>query len=63
MAGADEDLLTTLKARGLFDNCTDESGLRDALQLPIKIYCGFDPTADALTIAFRCGAQRELRGG
>ena len=48
MAGADEDLLTTLKARGLFDNCTDESGLRDALQLPIKIYCGFDPTADSL---------------
>ena len=27
-------------ARGLFDNCTDESGLRDALQLPIRYIVG-----------------------
>ena len=43
-----EDVITTLKARGLFDNCTDESGFAEALQKPLKVYCGFDPTADSL---------------
>jgi tyrosyl-tRNA synthetase len=42
------DLLSTLKARGLYDNCTDEVGLLEALRKPVKVYCGFDPTADSL---------------
>jgi len=46
--GADFDLLATLKARGLYDNCTDENGFLEALRRPTKVYCGFDPTADSL---------------
>ena len=42
------DLITALKERGLFDNCTDESSFVEALQKPLKVYCGFDPTADSL---------------
>lgn len=41
-------LLENLKARGLFENCTDEEGLEQSLSTPIKVYCGFDPTADSL---------------
>ena len=47
-SASDEDLITTLKARGLFDSCTDETSLAEALQKPLKVYCGFDPTADSL---------------
>ena len=46
--GSTTDLIATLKERGLFDNCTDESSFVEALQKPLKVYCGFDPTADSL---------------
>jgi tyrosyl-tRNA synthetase len=41
-------LLEILKTRGLFENCTDEEALEQSLSTPIKVYCGFDPTADSL---------------
>ncbi len=48
------DLIDELKWRGLLKDCTDESGLRSHLadpdKAPRKIYAGFDPTADSLTI-------------
>lgn len=48
------DLIDELKWRGLLKDCTDESGLREHLSdpenSPRKIYAGFDPTADSLTI-------------
>ena len=43
-------VLDELKARGLFHQCTGEEALRRHLQVPRKLYCGFDPTADSLTI-------------
>ena len=47
-SASDNDVITTLKARGLLDNCTDEPSLAEALHKPLKVYCGFDPTADSL---------------
>ncbi|GIW73750.1 MAG: tyrosine--tRNA ligase [Phycisphaerales bacterium] len=45
------DLLEELRWRGLLHQCTDEAGLAEHLaQAPRRIYCGFDPTADSLTI-------------
>lgn len=48
------DLINELQWRGLLKDCTDIDGLRDHLadpdNNPRKIYCGFDPTADSLTI-------------
>ncbi len=48
------NLIDELQWRGLFKDCTDEPGLRDHLadpeNAPRKIYAGFDPTADSLTI-------------
>lgn len=45
------DLLEELRWRGLLHQCTDESGLAEHLsEGPRRIYCGFDPTADSLTI-------------
>ncbi len=48
------DLLDELSWRGLLKDCTDEPGLREHLGdpqgSPRKIYAGFDPTADSLTI-------------
>ncbi len=48
------DLIDELKWRGLLKDCTDEAGLREHLSdpenSPRKIYAGFDPTADSLTI-------------
>ncbi|MEO1584988.1 MAG: tyrosine--tRNA ligase [Planctomycetota bacterium] len=49
MAGI--DLIDELTWRGLLYQCTDEPGLREHLGTgPKRIYCGFDPTADSLTI-------------
>ncbi|MFX3618308.1 MAG: tyrosine--tRNA ligase [Sporolactobacillus sp.] len=42
------DIIDDLKYRGLFNQVTDEEGLREALKKPISFYCGFDPTADSL---------------
>jgi tyrosyl-tRNA synthetase len=48
------DLLDELAWRGLLHQCTDEGGLREHLGdpdgSPRKVYAGFDPTADSLTI-------------
>ena len=48
------DLINELQWRGLVKDCTDEQGLREHLadpaNAPRKIYAGFDPTADSLTI-------------
>ncbi len=43
-------VLDELKARGLFYQCTDEVALREHLRTPRKLYNGFDPTADSLTV-------------
>ncbi len=48
------DLIDELQWRGLLKDCTDTDGLRahlaDPDKSPRKIYAGFDPTADSLTI-------------
>lgn len=48
------DLIAELRWRGLLHQCTDEAGLREHLadpaRTPRKIYAGFDPTANSLTI-------------
>ena len=48
------DLIDELNWRGLLKDCTDTDGLRLHLanpdKSPRKIYAGFDPTADSLTI-------------
>jgi len=45
------DLINELEWRGLLKDCTDKDGLRDHLRTGTrKIYAGFDPTADSLTI-------------
>jgi tyrosyl-tRNA synthetase len=45
------DLINELEWRGLLKDCTDTDGLRDHLKSGTrKIYAGFDPTADSLTI-------------
>ena len=44
-------VLEELKWRGLFADCTDETGLtRRLAEGPITLYCGFDPTADSLHV-------------
>ncbi|HBS29876.1 MAG TPA: tyrosine--tRNA ligase [Phycisphaerales bacterium] len=43
-------VLDDLRARGLFYQCTDEPALRAHLATPRRLYNGFDPTADSLTI-------------
>lgn len=45
------DLLKDLQFRGLINQITDEEGLTKLLtEEKIKLYCGFDPTADSLHI-------------
>lgn len=44
------ELLSELQARGLVHQGTDLAGLERHLEIPRKIYCGFDPTAPSLTI-------------
>ncbi len=44
-------VLDELHARGLFDECTDEEALRTRLaEGPLRLYCGFDPTASSLHV-------------
>ncbi len=47
---APNDLLDDLRFRGQIHQTTDEAALRRHLSSPRKVYCGFDPTADSLTI-------------
>src|SRR3954447_4519213 len=52
----DINILDELHARGLFDECTDEEALRARLALgPLRLYCGFDPTAPSLHVASLMG--------
>ena len=44
------DIYQELQARGLIYQHTDEEALRKRLNAPIRLYCGFDPTADSLHI-------------
>ncbi len=44
------DLLADLEFRGQLYQQTDAEGLREHLLLPRKVYAGFDPTKDSLTI-------------
>jgi tyrosyl-tRNA synthetase len=44
------DLLADLEFRGQLYQQTDAEGLRQHLTSPRKVYCGFDPTKDSLTI-------------
>lgn len=45
------NLLDDLKFRGLINQMTDEEGLEKVLnEESIRLYCGFDPTADSLHI-------------
>ena len=45
------DLLTDLEFRGQIYQNTDSEGLAERLaEGPITAYCGFDPTADSMTV-------------
>lgn len=45
-----ENVLDTLKERGFIQDISDEAGLRRALEQPITLYCGYDPTAPSFHI-------------
>ena len=42
-----KNVIDCLQERGFIDSMTSED-LKNAANLPLKIYCGFDPTADSL---------------
>jgi len=42
------NIVDVLRDRGLLDAVTNEEELRKAAESPMKVYCGFDPTADSL---------------
>jgi tyrosyl-tRNA synthetase len=44
------NFLPELEWRGMLKDITDRDGLSEHLAQPRRIYCGFDPTADSLTI-------------
>lgn len=44
------DFLQVLKERGFIHQCTDESGLAEALKQPLTAYIGFDCTAPSLHV-------------
>lgn len=44
------NLLEDLESRGLLYQVTDRETLEKALEKPIALYCGFDPTGDSLHI-------------
>ncbi len=45
------DILQDLEFRGLINQQTDEKGLSELLSKEsVRLYCGFDPTADSLHI-------------
>ena len=50
------EVLQDLQFRGLINQVTDETGLQKLLeQESVKLYCGFDPTADSLHIGHLVG--------
>jgi tyrosyl-tRNA synthetase len=44
------NLFEDLKWRGLIKDVTDEEAFVERLKKPLRLYCGFDPTADSLHI-------------
>lgn len=44
-----QNVITILKERGFIDAITSEE-LEQISQIPLKVYCGFDPTSDSLHI-------------
>lgn len=48
MTAVATNVLDTLTERGFVNQVSDMEGLRRALEKPITLYCGFDPTADSL---------------
>ncbi|KAF0226337.1 MAG: tyrosyl-tRNA synthetase [Erysipelotrichaceae bacterium] len=44
------NLYEELKWRGLIKDITDEEAFIERLKKPLRLYCGFDPTADSLHI-------------
>src|SRR5947209_7814962 len=40
----------TLQERGFIYQVSDEVGLRAAVERPITLYCGYDPTSDSITV-------------
>jgi len=44
------NIFEELEWRGLVADCTDAPELRQRLQTPVTLYCGFDPTADSLHV-------------
>ena len=47
---SENNVFKTLRDRGLLDACTSEALVDQATLLPVRVYCGFDPTADSLHI-------------
>src|SRR5579864_3721857 len=43
-------ILDELEWRGLIADCTDKAELAKRLASPMTLYCGFDPTADSLSL-------------
>ncbi len=43
-----ENVFDILKERGFIEQITDEEGIRELVNTPQTVYCGFDPTADSL---------------
>jgi tyrosyl-tRNA synthetase len=43
------NVFDTLTERGFVYQVSDEAGLRAALEQPLTLYCGYDPTASSLT--------------
>lgn len=43
------NVFDTLRERGFVHSVSDEAGLRAALERPLVVYCGYDPTASSLT--------------
>jgi tyrosyl-tRNA synthetase len=44
------NIFEELEWRGLVADCTDAPELRERLERPITLYCGFDPTSDSLHV-------------
>lgn len=50
-----DNILDVLRVRGLVQDISDEAGLRRQLEQPTTLYCGYDATADSLTIGHLVG--------
>jgi len=48
--GKETNIFKVLRDRGLLDACTNEALVDETSLLPVRVYCGFDPTADSLHI-------------